>query len=647
MRWTALALTLLPALGHAATRYVDGTIAASSCTTYSPTARACGGGSDFAWRDLLGVRAPAATAPGDVIVLRDGTYSDALIPGTSGSAGLPITYLGYPGETPTISRASLDPAIDLTSRSHLVIEGLTVSDVTAWLRADGSDYNVIRGNTFRRATATGTRAGVKLVRSNYNRVTGNIIDDGNDNFQLIHSDRNLFEGNTLTRARHNLWDILCGNFNVIRGNDFNNVLQKIGQITDCEGVPADATPAYDATKRNLVESNRFNFTPSSGNASPYAGIQYAAQQGIIRRNVFHDTIGPALDLTIYADEAMFNTDNRVYHNVFYGSSFAGVSLADGAAFAGNVFQNNILTGGVFVANDTRWTWYTGELDGQGVQLMTGRLDGFVFERNDILGTAPGALYAVTYGVRTSTTNPPPETLAWWETNQPLLFRGNLEVAPDFVDEAARDFHLNSASPLIDAAVFLTQTAGAGSGASMPVVDASYFYDGFGIPGEVGDLIKLEGDTATARVTAIDYGTNTLSLDVPLTWTAGQGVATPYTGAAPDIGAFEYSTCSPLPLPVLGVGAVRRNSDVVLTWDATSDPSTVAYDVWKVVDGDRTRIPLANRANAGPAIVAPPTCTGGVTLTCTDANVVSAPPALLFYQVRGACADGTEGVDHPF
>ncbi|HEY3245026.1 MAG TPA: hypothetical protein VGM03_16920, partial [Phycisphaerae bacterium] len=57
----------------------------------------------------------------------------------------------------------------------------------------------------------------------------------------------------------------------------------------------------------------------------------------------------------------------------------------------------------------------------------------------------------------------------------------------------------------------------------------------------GDEIQLQGQTQTARIGKIDYDSNTLSLDRPLAWEAGQGVSLTYSGAAPDLGAFEFSS----------------------------------------------------------------------------------------------------------
>jgi hypothetical protein len=113
------------------------------------------------------------------------------------------------------------------------------------------------------------------------------------------------------------------------------------------------------------------------------------------------------------------------------------------------------------------------------------------------------------------------------------------VDPKFVDAAKRDYHLQSTSPCIDAGTFLTTTASAGSGTKLPVTDARLFVDGFGIAD--GDSIQLQGQTQVAKVTQIDYSTNTLTLDTTLTWAKGLGVSAPYSGTAPDIGAFEHGS----------------------------------------------------------------------------------------------------------
>lgn len=520
--------------------YVDNQIGVTSCATYDPASRSCGAGSETAYRTLAG--GAAAGLPGQTVFIRAGTFSEALIPQRSGLVGQPITYRPLGAESVVITGGSLAPAIDLSGRSYIVIQGLTISNVQRWLLAVNAHRNTLRDNTFSHAQDPfgSSKTGIFLEGATYNRILDNVIDDSTqDNLALIRSDRNLVQGNTITRASHTLWVIKCGNYNIIRDNYFYNELQKIGEAYDCDGVGTNHDiDAQDATRYNVIEGNAFNYTPSSGDHSAFAGIQYAAQYGILRRNVFYDTTGPALSMTLYGGEAEYNRGNRVYNNVFHRTDFAGVTCpAAGYNWSDNVFKNNILVRSQFVRNDTRWNWYV-ELHGKPVQIMIGRLDGIRFERNNIFHSQAGQTYTITYGSRDSSSNPPQHEVVWWQTNHPAVFADNVELEPRFVNEDAHDYRLRGDSSMIDAAAFLTRTMMAGSGTSMRVEDAGYFCDGYGIPGEPGDLIQLQGQTATARVVAINRSTNTLTLSTSLTWSAGQGVALRYAGASPDLGAFE-------------------------------------------------------------------------------------------------------------
>ena len=112
--------------------------------------------------------------------------------------------------------------------------------------------------------------------------------------------------------------------------------------------------------------------------------------------------------------------------------------------------------------------------------------------------------------------------------------------------------------MVDAGDFLTWAISSGSGTSLQVADARYFHDGFGIEGVVGDLIQLEGQSGTATVVDVDYGSHTVTLDRPLAWSADQGVSLAYHGTAPDIGAYEQ-----VPAVVLSGGPGDRT--IYLNW----------------------------------------------------------------------------------
>ena len=468
--------------------YVDAQIA-SACLTYNAATRSCAGGSAPASPTIA--TAAAAATPGSIVLLRGGTYREPLVPGASGTDTQPITFRSYDGETAIISDVSDAPAIQLIGRAHIVIEGLTVRKSVGWGRLQDSHDNVLRRMTFDEATATGTTGGLKLVRSRLNRITDNHFADGTDDLLLQDaSDANLVLRNTFNSAHHSLLSIRCSNVNVVRGNAFENARQKAMEIFDCEGV-SDAPVRLNATKRNLVEDNHFGPIRGSWKAGNYAAIQQAGQYTIVRRNVFSHALAGGVNFSFYAQEALYVYGNRVYNNTFYANRCFAL---DGPDARDSRFRDNRVINNLFFKN--------GNCDGAGEQVS-------VPDRSTVI----------------------------------LIDNGG-PADPRFVDAADDDLRLSPDSPMVDRGVALTLTVDAGEGTSMKVLDPTYFYEGFKIPGEGGDEIQLMGTSSSARITAIDFPTRTLTLDRPLTWTARQGVALKYSGAAPDIGAYEVGAPAP-------------------------------------------------------------------------------------------------------
>lgn len=477
---TGLALPLGAAA--AATLYVDGALT-GPCQQYQPATRTCSGGSASAYPSFA--QALSAAQPGDTLLVRAGTYTERIVPPRSGTASAPISLRAYTGETPILSGAS-EPAIYLKAISYIAIEGLTVQDALGWGRLEDTSHITLRANRFQRATASGTTGGLKLVRARYSRILGNRFEDGNDNLVVQESDYNLIEGNQFVKGRHSLLSVRCGNHNVIRNNTFHNADQKAMEIYDCEGV-SDAPYRLDATRRNLIEGNRFTWTRASSRHYDYNGIQYAGQNGIVRRNVFYDNQGGALSIQVYSDEALYNYGHRLYHNTFYNNRCYGLSAADDIAptrYYDIRVRNNLF-----------------------------------YKNTDCSGAA----------TQVRIDNPAAVTL---ESN------ASSTSSPPFVDEAGRDLRLAAGSAHIEAGMFLTFARGDGSGTVLPVDDSRYFYDGYGIPGEAGDLIKLEGSNDTARIVAVDDNARTLMLDRTLSWRDRQGVHLVYAGVRPDLGAYE-------------------------------------------------------------------------------------------------------------
>jgi len=103
-----------------------------------------------------------------------------------------------------------------------------------------------------------------------------------------------------------------------------------------------------------------------------------------------------------------------------------------------------------------------------------------------------------------------------------------------------DFSLQAGSPAIDAGGFLTAATNSGSNSTtLQVGDSRVFTDGYGIVGE-GDVIQI-GSEAPVLITSINYATDTITLAAARTWANGANVSFPYSGSAPDIGAFEFTS----------------------------------------------------------------------------------------------------------
>jgi hypothetical protein len=85
---------------------------------------------DYPWQTIQ--KAADTLTAGDTVYIRAGTYPERVIPQNSGSAGSPITYAAYPGETVTLDGSSVTLPDDLAGLfeigwlSYINVSGLRV-----------------------------------------------------------------------------------------------------------------------------------------------------------------------------------------------------------------------------------------------------------------------------------------------------------------------------------------------------------------------------------------------------------------------------------------------------------------------------------------------------------------------------------------
>ena len=80
---------------------------------------------------------------------------------------------------------------------------------------------------------------------------------------------------------------------------------------------------------------------------------------------------------------------------------------------------------------------------------------------------------------------------------------------------------------------------------MPVADASWFNDGYGLA--AGDLISV-GNERELTVLRVDVAANRLLLDRSIGWADGAPVHMEFAGSAPDVGAVESGRAAIFSVP---------------------------------------------------------------------------------------------------
>jgi hypothetical protein len=255
----------------------------------------------------------------------------------------------------------------------------------------------------------------------------------------------------------------------------------------------------------------------------------AGQGTIIRRNVFFNAEGTGIGLQLYSAEADYNLHNRIYHNVFYDN--AGGAIVTGRSTDPEHFGDNIVINNIMMNNRVMPLGWADDVD-SGHQLSHRDMANFRIDHNCIFSDIlpPENSIYVSYDTRVG--------VDAVHSLYPELYLDNNVLNPMVEDAANHNFRLQAESQMRDAGGFLTTAAGPGIQSNQLVVaDANYFSDGFGIKN--GDSIQFEGQSERVAVTGIDYATNTLTLENTMSWNAGDGVSLKYSGASPDIGAFEF------------------------------------------------------------------------------------------------------------
>lgn len=481
------------------------------------------------WQNIS--KANSTLVAGDTVQIKAAAYNGQIAPANNGTSGSRITYMRYGSDIVTITGQA--PAMQFTGDRFITVDGINATNCDTFCMIEGASSNIwILNCSFKYVKTFSSWAGSRIwevshhcivsnsVFSNYGACSaddeGTLLEIGydSDTSGAQRGDYNLIVSNQLFSVGHHTLGV-NGNHNVILGNSMWNqdAFGTFGNRT----MYLNGDDSYNTN--NLVEGNRIGYSDVPCDSWGAPGMQMSSDRNIVRRNQFFFNNLAALLLSTEAAYDSGANYNHIYNNSFHTNGFQLDSGSDDPQRSQITFMDNSGTFTV-ISNMVKNNCYDGAPQ---IHRATG-------------ASLANQVFANNYDGNTS--------------GHPLYNNASSPGTPS--DQTYPDLHLQAASPARDYGGALTTiTSASSSGTSFTVDDPWWFMDGWGLI--AADQIQLIGQTTAVRITAINYGTKTLTVDQSVTWTQGVGIALPFAGSAPDAGAFEFESSSAIVTARTGVG----------------------------------------------------------------------------------------------
>lgn len=501
--------------------------------------------------------AAAKVAAGDTVLFLPGVYHDRFSPAASGRPNAPITLRSATRHAAKMGGEGVNGVFfDINDRSYIHIEGFEfLHGAARWIGVSNSDHIEMRDLLMQGHDGVGLP--FQVEQSQHVSLLDSTA-SGTFKWVLLYftdSSHLRIAGNDLSLTPGRALHVENSDHVVVRGNVIHNA---VGQSADFIG-----------NEDLLMEGNILVNAVEAPDASDAASV-IEGERIIFRHNrVFHNWGTPLVLVADNQDQRL--VDVYLYNNVF-DHTYDASSYKHGEAFylthgEGRVervtVKNNILS-----------------RNGQPTQFgqfSVRNLDaGAEFTANNLWAGSDAAAMVLVDTVAM--------TLDDAEAQMPSSIHDNLSTPPGFAAPDAYDYRLTKDSAMVDAGAALTKTSISASGTSLAVDNCLYFFDGFDISGEPGDLIAVGDPTNRARVLAVDRADGVLTLDRELTWEAGVPVNLIWSGAAPDIGAFERGL-SAGPAMRINQSAFVAQRDAPVAFEAVfRDDIEPARFEWRLGDG---------------------------------------------------------------
>lgn len=575
---------------------------------------------------------------GDTVKIHAGVYNEQVKPANSGTASQYITYANY-GDGEVIidgQGGARSNCIEVTGKGYLQFLNLHLrnagySDLNSGFTAFAGSHHLIldgliteksrfgimlKGNKTSSETQANTVSYVTIknstVRNNaaygifvYYKVTDTVIGPNN----IIYNENSTngvpnddqygididtdYPGDPANGARR---------ITVIGNEVYGNRIQGIrpwnaqyllikDNYTHHNG--ATGIQVEDGCQYVIVEGNR-----SENNAQGYeyeTGIWVdSTVHGIVQNNRLK---GNQIGLMVTDSKDVLVRNNFIYENnrAYSGSNIMGTVLSTGTTTV-TLVHNSLWRNGV---SDSR-----GNLSYCSKTVVDGLLKNNIFsesagENDGWINCAVTSDYNTFYNTKTLSMYYGGGNKSWSAyVSASGQDNHSKTVDPLFAGANSGNFTLQSNSPAINSGDYLARTTAAGSGTEVAVTSTRYFTDGYGLV--AGDMIRV--GVNTVRVTAVNEGGKTITVDRSISWNNGDGVSYDFSGSMPDMGASEYGGSSP-------------TSGAITTTPTTAIPTPTT----KVNPTPTTAIPTPTKATATPTIKPTVTPTTTVGAVVGDAN----------------------------
>ena len=463
--------------------------------------------------------------PGTTVIFKPGKYEGKMTITNSGAPDAPIIFRSEkPGAAIFTGGKANEYAVTIQGSHHVQLDGFRfdVKPGTRWLLVKDAWYCTVTNCHMEYATVPNP---IQCRNVHYSKF---------DNLKVFQSQARGSDG----QVHSDMWNNYGVTHTVFsRLYIGRNGHRPLGIHRDCEkNVVRDCVFdgrwgrnfEFFSTKKLLVErcilTNSYEGSGSFDGRAKLFTIDSIFRYNLIIRN---STCPLVINAYRYNDSPrQLMRRSYLYFNTWHNNHDAAWQMVDmktpdgSFMVQGNMVKNNIMS----ASNPS---------DGTALLLAYNIAPDNQFRSNLLRGNNPGDKTIKRYW-QPAAAHTPEEAAKF----SPTQFSGNFDADPGFADVNKDDYHLKKDSAAVDRAEALTVTTEANNSRYLSVADPRYFYDGYGIPGEQGDMLMIGPEKIQARIVRIFTEDKILELDRTVSYKKGDTVNLLYSGKAPDLGCFE-------------------------------------------------------------------------------------------------------------